>query len=114
MSAKNKQLEKKVWDRLATVIDPELGLDIVSLGLIYGVKVSATSADAYQVTVDLTLTTAGCPLAGVIRAMVVQAVVQADPRRLAPDKVQVNLVFDPPWTPDMMSQEAKTKLKFML
>ena len=106
-----KELAKQVWDQLAKVVDPELGIDIVSLGLVYDVLVEL---DPLKIDIDLTLTTAGCPLAGVIQAMVVQAALDIKLKDLSKDKVRVNLVFDPPWTPDMMSQAARTKLKFLL
>ncbi len=106
-----KELVKRVWDQLAKVIDPELGIDIVSLGLVYDVSVEL---DPLKIDIDLTLTTAGCPLAGVIQAMVVQTVLDLKLEDLSKEKIKVNLVFDPPWTPDMMSQAAKTKLKFLL
>jgi len=109
-----KELEKKIWDQLATVIDPELGIDIVNMGLVYSVTLAKTHKHQWQLEVEMTLTTAGCPLAGVIHAMVMTALVKIDSQVLPKENIKLNLVFDPPWTPDMMSSEAKEKLKFFL
>ena len=111
-----KTLEKQVWDALATVIDPELNMDIVAMGLVYGVKIKLKDKNKplFAVEIEMTLTTAGCPLVGVIQAMILQAVGEIDPKILPKKNVKLNLVFDPPWTPDMMSQAAKEKLKFIL
>lgn len=86
-------------ERLAGVVDPELHIDIVSLGLVYNVVVSRR-----QVKVEMTLTTPGCPLAPIIDRMINEA--------LAPLglKVKLELVWDPPWTKEMMSEEARAKL----
>ncbi len=86
---------------LATIKDPELGLDLVSLGLIYETRMRGRSAQ-----VRLTLTTPGCPLAATIVEDVRAAL------RALPDvsEVKVDLTFDPPWTPDRMSQEARAAL----
>ena len=114
-----RRLTKLVWDRLATVIDPELGINIVDMGLIYNVKISPIDQSKhhkkkFKAEIEMTLTIMGCPLAGVIHAMVVEAVSQASPTHLIADNVTVNLTFDPPWTSEMMSQEAQAKLKFLL
>ena len=91
-----------VMEMLATVIDPELHIDIVSLGLIYGVKILPE-----KIRVVMTLTTPGCPLAPIIDQMIREA--------LAPLKTrtELDLVWDPPWTQDMMSEEAKLQLGMM-
>ncbi len=108
-----KELEKKVWHQLGTIIDPELGIDIVSMGLIY--QVSVTKKDhSWQISIEMTLTTVGCPLAGVIHAMIIQSISDIDPVTIKTDQIKINLVFDPPWTTAMMSQEARTKLEFLL
>lgn len=85
------------------VIDPELGMNIVDLGLVYDVEVGEG-----RISVDMTLTTPGCPLAGTIAAQAEQALREA----FEGYEVNVNLVFDPPWTPDRMSEEAKRALGF--
>ncbi len=98
--------EKKVWECLRTVIDPELMVDIVSLGLIYQVKISETQP---YITITMTLTTPGCPLAGVFDRMVLDSLAQIKGLDLEND-VSVELTFDPPWTPEMASEEVKAEL----
>jgi len=86
--------ESQVYDELAKVIDMEIGMDIVSLGLIYGVQVDAKN----NVVIDMTLTVPSCPLAGMITGQAQHRVQQMEDV----GDVHVNLVFDPPWTPDRM------------
>ena len=90
------------WRALGAVYDPELGLDVVSLGLVYGV-----SEEAGTVVVEMTLTTAGCPAAESLPEMA-RAVV-ADALDGAAD-VDIRLVWTPPWSPAMMSEEAHSAL----
>lgn len=80
---------REAWEALAGVVDPELGIDIVELGLVYAVEL-----DGDAVGVTMTLTTAGCPLHDVIADGVERALVQAGASR-----VNVEVVFDPPWDP---------------
>jgi len=87
---------------LKTVYDPEIPVDIYELGLIYKVDV----ADNLDVTVDMTLTAPGCPVAGEMPNMV-RSALQGVP---GVGEVTVNMTFDPPWTPDRMSEEAKLEL----
>lgn len=97
------QIEEKIKD----VIDPELGIDIVSLGLIYKINVSPSGI----VHILMTLTSPGCPLAGVFGSMVKDSLRSI--RGLDVDKnVSVELTFDPPWTPEMMSEESQAELGF--
>lgn len=85
-----------------TVFDPEIPVDIYELGLIYKVDVS----DDRDVAVDMTLTAPGCPVAGEMPGWVEDAI------RGIPEvrNVRVDLVFDPPWDPSRMSDEAKLQL----
>lgn len=95
-------LTDKLVARLKTVFDPEIPVDIYELGLIYRVDVS----DERAVAVEMTLTAPGCPVAGEMPEWVRDAV-------LAVPEVtgcSVNLVFDPPWDPSLMSDEAKLEL----
>lgn len=94
-----KKEEKQARELLAQVIDPELHIDIVSLGLIYEVKVGKE-----EIKVEMTLTTPGCPLAPVIDRMVKEVLSPMERR------VVVELVWDPPWVKEMMSEEARLKL----
>jgi FeS assembly SUF system protein len=87
---------------LKTVYDPEIPVDIYELGLIYKVDV----ADNKDVTIDMTLTAPGCPVAGEMPEMVRTAVETVS----GIGAVKVNMVFDPPWTPERMSEEAKLEL----
>ncbi len=87
---------------LKTVYDPEIPVDIYELGLIYKVDVS----DNKDVTVDMTLTAPGCPVAGEMPEMVRSALEGVE----GIGQVTVNMVFDPPWTPEKMSEEAKLEL----
>jgi FeS assembly SUF system protein len=87
---------------LKTVYDPEIPVDIYELGLIYKVDV----ADNKDVTVDMTLTAPGCPVAGEMPNMVRDALLGVP----GIGEVTVNMTFDPPWTPERMSEEAKLEL----
>lgn len=91
--------DEAVREALRFVDDPEAGMNIVDLGLVYGVEV-----DERAVNVDLTMTTAACPMTDMIVEQVREAV-----QALVPDGVDVNvhLVWDPPWTPDRMTGVAK-------
>lgn len=87
---------------LKTVYDPEIPVDIYELGLIYKVDVS----DNKDVAVEMTLTAPGCPVAGEMPEMVKTAVEGVE----GVGQVTVNMTFDPPWTPEKMSDEAKLEL----
>lgn len=96
--------KKEVMEKLKSIPDPELGISIVDLGLIYGVEIDKQG----KVTVKMTLTTVGCPLFSLIAEPVKAAV-----RELSEVKVvEVDLTFDPPWSPEKMSEEAKIQLGF--
>ena len=87
---------------LKTVYDPEIPVDIYELGLIYKVEVS----DDRDVVIDMTLTAPGCPVAGEMPGWVEDAVRKID----GLGQIRVNLVFNPPWDPSKMSDEAKLAL----
>jgi FeS assembly SUF system protein len=89
-------------ERLKTVYDPEIPVDIYELGLIYKVDVS----DDRDVAIEMTLTAPGCPVAGDMPDWVRDAVLSIEGVR----SCEVNLVFDPPWDPSRMSDEAKLQL----
>jgi metal-sulfur cluster biosynthetic enzyme len=92
-------LQQPVLAALQRVVDPEVALSIVDVGLVYGVTVSDD-----RLHVRLTMTSAACPVANVIVADVERELDAIVPRELA---VEVELVWDPPWTPDRMSEGAK-------
>ena len=94
---------EEVIDALRIVEDPELGMDIVELGLMYDVEV-----DGPKVKVLYSLTSMGCP-AG---AMIADGIVDAARGVAGVDEVEAELTFDPPWTPDRMSEDAKFILGF--
>jgi metal-sulfur cluster biosynthetic enzyme len=92
-----------VQDALTNVIDPELGLDFVELGLIYGVEI-----DGGDVQVTFTLTSPGCPIGPQVSEQIEEFVGELD----GVDSVQSSMVFQPPWTPEKMSEDAKFALGF--
>jgi len=93
--------ENTCWEALKKVIDPELQLDIVSLGLVYKLETTASTVE-----LDLTLTSPGCPLAP-------ELIMSAQNELLkipGVEKADIHLVRSPPWTPDMMTDDAKAVL----
>jgi metal-sulfur cluster biosynthetic enzyme len=92
-----------VHDALANVIDPELGLDFVELGLIYEVEV-----DGGDVNVTFTLTSPGCPIGPQVTDQIKEYVGELD----GVEEVHPTMTFSPPWTPDMMSEDAKFALGY--
>ncbi len=96
--------EDAVREALREAIDPELGENLVDLGLIYGITVEDSS-----VSVDLTLTTPGCPLHSSLHAAAERAI-----RAMVPgvERVHIQLVWNPRWTPERISDAAKRRLGF--
>ncbi len=92
-----------VEDALSNVIDPELGLDFVELGLIYGVEVEDSS-----VHVTFTLTSPGCPIGPQVSEQIEEFVGELE----GIEQVTSSMTFTPPWTPDKMSEDAKFALGF--
>ncbi len=92
--------EESVREALRQVDDPEAGMNIVDLGLVYEVEVAVD-----RVCVDMTMTTAACPMADMLVAQARRVVAAIVPVGTA---VEVRLVWDPPWTPEMMTGIAKT------
>lgn len=99
--------EKLIYEKLKTVIDPELNINIVDLGLIYKVRIGRNGKHK-KIMIEMTLTTPGCPLAPVIDQMIKEAV--AGIEGVEKEGLEVKLVWDPPWTQEMMSEEAKLQL----
>lgn len=90
-----------VLDALSTVWDPELALDVVSLGLVYDIRTSGDDVD-----IDMTLTTPGCPVSELLPSEAEAAVRSALPG----SNVRVHVVWDPPWTPERMTAAAVARL----
>lgn len=99
------ELEERIVEVLKTVFDPEIPVNIYDLGLIYGVEVD----DDSNVTINMTLTAPGCSLADFIVEDVRQRVESISEVKSA----IVNLVFEPEWNKDMMSEEARLELGFI-
>ncbi|HTV69678.1 MAG TPA: SUF system Fe-S cluster assembly protein [Rhizobiaceae bacterium] len=87
---------------LKTVYDPEIPADIYELGLVYRIDIE----DDRAVKIDMTLTAPGCPVAGEMPGWVENAVGAVE----GVSRVDVNMTFDPPWTPDRMSEEAQVAI----
>jgi metal-sulfur cluster biosynthetic enzyme len=95
--------EEEVTEALSEVIDPELGLDFVELGLVYGVEI-----DGGKVSVTFTLTTPACPIGPQVSEQMQEFVGAVD----GVTEVVTNMVFTPPWSPDKMSEDAKFALGY--
>lgn len=96
--------EEEVLNALREVYDPELPFNVVDLGLVYGVEVNGS-----KVKVKMTLTAIGCPLASYLVDMVEEVIKEKVP---GVEEVKVELVFDPPWTPERMAPEVRRLLGF--
>ncbi|HEY3294599.1 MAG TPA: iron-sulfur cluster assembly protein [bacterium] len=94
-----------VYNALAKVYDPELALPVTDLGLVYDIQVVENRAE-----VKMTLTTMGCPMAGSITDMAKRAIIQTVP---GIEDATVEIIWDPPWSIDMMSDEARMRLGLM-
>ena len=100
----------RIVEQLKTVFDPEIPVDIYELGLIYKVDYDPPAGDAGgKVRIDMTLTAPGCPVAGEMPGWVEDAVLAVE----GVDQVSVDMTFDPPWTPERMSDEARLELGWM-
>ena len=93
------------WDALSSVYDPELGLDVVSLGLVYDVR-----DENGTVVVEMTLTTEGCPASESIQELAEAAIASAIGSPAT--AVDLRIVWDPPWSPAMMNDDAARALGF--
>lgn len=96
-------VKKIILKKLEEVIDPELGVDLVNLGLVYGIDIKDN-----QAVVKLTMTTPSCPLLGLILENVKSKL--SEIKEI--DEINVELVWDPPWTPERMSKKAKMQLGY--
>lgn len=98
-------LYERIVDACRTVYDPEIPVNIFDLGLVYTIAIN----DDNDVEIDMSLTAPGCPVAGEMPGWVADAVEPLEGVR----KVDVNIVWDPPWGMDRMSDEARLELGFM-
>lgn len=94
----NNELKNKVISILETIVDPEIGIDIYNLGMIYSVEV----IDNKHVKIKLTLTTPICPLANIIPMIIIEEL-----KNKLGIEVDLELVFEPPWTPDRMTEKGR-------
>jgi metal-sulfur cluster biosynthetic enzyme len=93
----------EVEEALTNVIDPELGLDFVELGLVYEIEV-----DGAEVNITFTLTSPGCPIGPQVSDQMKEFVSELD----GVESVTPHMTFSPPWTPDLMSEDAKFALGY--
>jgi metal-sulfur cluster biosynthetic enzyme len=101
-----KLTDHDVRERLREVLDPELQINIVDIGLIYDIILSD---DPRKIVILMTLTSPGCPLGNVLDRLIRDKM--ADLPEINPERdVEIKLTFDPPWTIDMMTEEAKGSL----
>ena len=96
------KIETLVRDQLQLVLDPELGVSIVALGLIYGITVSPEGVCA----ITMTLTTIGCPLFAQIQKEIEDRVMELEEI----EDIKIDLTFDPPWDVSKMTEEARIQL----
>jgi metal-sulfur cluster biosynthetic enzyme len=96
-------LRERIVEALKNVVDPELGINIVDLGLVYGIDLKGST-----VHITYTLTTMGCPIGPLIEAEMKQFLSGVG----GVDEIEAEMVLRPPWTPEMMSEEAKAALGF--
>lgn len=93
--------KEKILNILKHVIDPEIGINIVDLGLIYDIDINDQ-----EIKITMTLTTPGCPMHGSMADWINNLLTVFAPNK----KININLVWEPPWTPDKMTEEAKRQL----
>ena len=96
------ELKEKIVSEIKKIYDPEIPVNIYELGLIYKIEIKETK----KVNIDMTLTSPNCPVAESLPKMVKDNILKLD----GVDDVDLNLVWDPPWTKDKMSESAKLEL----
>ena len=102
----NDRLKEQIWDALRTVQDPEVRLDIVNLGLVYEIQLTPTSGKDFDVSIKMTLTSPSCPMAPYIFQSIHEAIEFLE----GVASVNVELIWDPPWSQDRISEEGKMEL----
>ncbi|MEM9353997.1 MAG: metal-sulfur cluster assembly factor [Planctomycetota bacterium] len=98
--------EDKIREALKTVIDPELFVNIVDLGLIYEIKAKDNEAGACDVDVEMTMTSPACPAGPQLLSQSKEAIGKLE----GAGEIDIRLVLDPPWTPDRMTDDARDQL----
>ena len=98
-----------VWDQLRLVYDPEIPVNVVDLGLIYGLDISKNEGGKHRVDIRMTMTAPGCGMSDILKTDAQNKVAMLP----SVSEVNVDVVFDPPWSPERMSDAAKLKLGFM-
>ncbi|OGB69974.1 MAG: SUF system Fe-S cluster assembly protein [Caldithrix sp. RBG_13_44_9] len=104
-STNKKELENKIIEAIKTCYDPEIPVNIYEMGLIYDIQID----NNHLVQIKMTLTSPGCPVAGTLPGEIQEKVKSIE----GISNAKVEVVWDPPWNPDMMSEEAKLELGFM-
>ncbi|MEX0729726.1 MAG: putative Fe-S cluster assembly protein SufT [Aquisalimonadaceae bacterium] len=102
-NATDTDVEKLIWDQLHTCFDPEIPIDIVELGLVYGCDVKRLDSGEREVDIEMTLTAPGCGMGEILAGDIKSKLEMIPTIRRA----RVDLVFDPPWSADMMSEAAR-------
>ncbi len=102
--------ERMVWDQLKTIYDPEIPVNIVDLGLIYGCEIADHPEGGKKIDVQMSLTAPGCGMSDVLKSDVEKKLAHLPEVK----GVRVQVVFDPPWNPGRMSEAAKLQLGFDL
>src|ERR1700719_2018653 len=98
--------EKLVWDQLKTVFDPEIPVNVVDLGLVYSCQIVPAETGGHKIEIKMAMTAPGCGMGDVLRSDIERKLVQLPDVR----EVHAQIVFDPPWTPNRMSDAAKLQL----
>jgi len=98
--------DEEILDAMKQVEDPELGVNVVDLGLVYGIR---REDDSKVVTLDMTLTSAGCPLTDMIEGASRAALIGMD----GIEEVEINWVWNPPWGPERLTEDGKLELRAM-
>lgn len=108
-TAPREEIEQAIWEELRTCYDPEIPINIVDLGLVYSCELQEVANGGYTVAIDMTLTAPGCGMGEIL----VQDIKQKLNKFPAIEAVAVELVFDPPWSVDQMSDAAKLQVGLM-
>lgn len=106
VGATSAELEQRAWEQLQTCFDPEIPVNIVDLGLIYHCRAVSLDAGEYRIEVKFTLTAPGCGMGDILKTDIERKLQQLP----GVTEVEVEVVFEPPWNQDMMSDAAKLEL----